>query len=159
VAHAPADPVLGRLVQRGLEDELKGSAYVIVEGIDGRTHRLRFSELELTGDARPGAIVEARAYEDANGRQRLSLATRSNLTIEAQTYAPGATWIDRQPLMKDASISGGGFGAEVHEAMDRRIDYLARNGMAERQGERVVFARDLIDTLRRQELDGAASKL
>ena len=158
-ADAPADPVLGRLVQRGLDDELKGSAYAIVEGVDGRTHHLRFSDLELTGDARPGAIVETRAYEDANGRQRLSLATRSDLTIEAQILAPGATWIDRQLLAKDPALSGGGFGAEVREAMERRIDHLARNGMAERQGQRVVFARDLINTLRRQELDGAASKL
>jgi type IV secretory pathway VirD2 relaxase len=158
-ADAPADPVLGRLVQRGLDDELKGSAYAIVEGVDGRTHHLRFSDLELTGDARPGAIVETRAYEDANGRQRLSLATRSDLTIEAQILAPGATWIDRQLLAKDPALSGGGFGAEVREAMERRIDHLARNGMAERQGQRVVFARDLINTLRRQELNGVASKL
>ncbi len=158
-ADAPADPVLGRLVQRGLDDELKGSAYAIVEGVDGRTHHLRFSDLELTGDARPGAIVETRAYEDANGRQRLSLATRSDLTIEAQISAPGATWIDRQLLAKDQAFSVGGFGAEVREAMDRRIDHLAQQGMAERQGQRVVFARDLINTLRRQELDGAASKL
>ena len=156
---APADPVLGRLVQRGLDDELKGSAYAIVEGVDGRTHHLRFSDLELTGDARPGAIVETRAYEDANGRQRLSLATRSDLTIEAQISAPGATWIDRQLLAKEPAFSSSGFGAEVREAMDRRIEHLAQQGMAERQGQRVVFARDLINTLRRQELDGAASKL
>ena len=156
---APADPVLGRLVQRGLDDELKGSAYAIVEGVDGRTHHLRFSDLELTGDARPGAIVETRAYEDANGRQQMSLATRSDLTIEARISAPGATWIDRQLLAKDPVLSGGGFGAEVREAMDLRIDHLARNGMAERQGQRVVFARDLINTLRHQELDGIASKL
>ena len=156
---APADPVLGRFVQRGLDDELKGPAYAIVEGVDGRTHHLRFSDLELTGDARPGAIVETRAYEDANGRQRLSLATRSDLTIEAQISAPGATWIDRQLLAKDPALSGRGFGGEVREAMDRRIDHLARNGMAERQGQRVMFARDLINTLRRQELEGVASKL
>ena len=92
----PAAPVLGRLVARGLHDELKGSAYAIVEGVDGRTHHLRFSDLELTGDATPGAIVEARSYEDASGRKRLSLATRSDLAIEAQVTASGATWIDRQ---------------------------------------------------------------
>jgi len=156
---APTDQVLGRLVERGLDDELKGSAYAIVEGVDGRTHHLRFTDLELTGDARPGAIVEARAYEDANGRQRLSLATRSDLTIEAQISAPGATWIDRQLLAKDPALSAGGFGAEVREAMDRRIDHLAQQGMAERQGQRVMFARDLINTLRCQDLDGTASKL
>jgi type IV secretory pathway VirD2 relaxase len=158
-ADAPADPVLGRLVQRGLDDELKGSAYAIVEGVDGRTHHLRFSDIELTGDARPGAIVETRAYEDANGRHRLSLATRSDLTIDAQISARGATWIDRQLLAKDRTLSSGGFGAEVRDAMERRIDHLARNGMAERQGQRVIFADNLINTLRRQELGGAASKL
>jgi type IV secretory pathway VirD2 relaxase len=156
---APADPVLGRLVQRGLDDELKGSAYAIIEGVDGRTHHLRFSDLEMTGDARPGAIVEARSYQDANGRNRLSLATRSDLTIEAQISAPGATWLDRQLLTKDPPLSTGGFGAAVREAMDRRIDHLAQQGMAERQGQRVMFARDLINTLRSQELDGVASKL
>ena len=36
----PSDPVLGRLVKRGLHDELKGTAYAIVEGVDGRTHHL-----------------------------------------------------------------------------------------------------------------------
>ena len=113
----------------------------------------------MTGDAKPGAIVETRSYEDGAGRQRLSLATRSDLTIEAQITAPGATWIDRQLLAKDSSLSGGGFGAEVREAMDRRVDHLVEEGLARRQGQRVVFARDLINTLRRRELDEAASKL
>ena len=30
----PGDPVLGRLVERGLHDELKGSAYAVVEGVN-----------------------------------------------------------------------------------------------------------------------------
>ena len=90
--------MLGRLVERGLHDELKGSAYAIVEGIDGRTHHIRFTDIEMTGDAAPGAIVEARSYDDAQGAKRLSLATRSDLSIEAQVTAPGSTWIDRQLL-------------------------------------------------------------
>ncbi|MGO9895820.1 MAG: DUF3363 domain-containing protein, partial [Bryobacteraceae bacterium] len=126
---------------------------------DGRTHHLRFSDLEMTGDARPGAIAEARAYEDAGGRKRLSLATRSDFTIEAQITAPGATWIDRQLLARESATGGGGFGAEVREAMDRRADHLVEEGLARRQGQRVVFARDLLDTLRRRELDGASSNL
>jgi type IV secretory pathway VirD2 relaxase len=54
------EPVLGRLVARGLHNELNGSAFVIVDGIDGKTHHIRFPDLELTGDAQLGAIVEAR---------------------------------------------------------------------------------------------------
>lgn len=156
---APTDPVLGRLVERGLDDELKGSAYAIIEGIDGRTHHLRFADLEFTGDARHGAIVEARAYEDANGRHRLSLATRSDLTLEAQITAPGATWVDRQLLASEPAISGAGFGAELRDAMDRRAEYLIDQGFAQRQGQRVIFARDLLNTLRQRELNEAASRL
>jgi type IV secretory pathway VirD2 relaxase len=156
----PSDPVLGRLVERGLHDELKGSAYAIVEGIDGRTHHLQFADLEFAGDAAPGAIVEARAYEDTQGRKRLSLATRSDLTLQQQISAPGATWLDRQLLSREPAMTGsGGFGIEVREAMDRRAEHLAGEGLARRQGLRVLFARNLLDTLRRRELEAAAGKI
>jgi Protein of unknown function (DUF3363) len=85
---------LGRLVERGLHDELKGSAYAIIDSVDGRTHHLVFSDLEMTGDAKPGAIVETRFYDDAGGRKRLSLATRSDLTVETKSQRearPGST--------------------------------------------------------------------
>ena len=64
----------------------------------------------MTGDAKPGAIVETRAYDEAGGRKRLSLATRSDPPIEAQVAALGATWIDRQLLTKESALSRGGFG-------------------------------------------------
>ena len=153
------DPILGRLVQRGLHDELKGSAYAVIDGVDGRTHHVVFADLDLTGDAKPGAIVETRAYEDAGGRQRLSLATRSDLTIEAQVAASGATWLDRQLLAKQSAVGAGGFGAEVRAAMDRRVDHLVEQDLVRRQGQRVIFARDLLDTLRRRELDETIAKL
>ena len=135
-----ADPVVGRLVERGLHDELKGTAYAIVEGVDGRTHHLRFSDLELTGDAASGAVVEARGYEDANGRRRLSLVIRSDLTIGEQVTASGATWIDRQLVSKDSEISESGFGAEVREAMVLRTARLIEDGLAQRRGERATFS-------------------
>ena len=158
-AEEPSDPVLGKLVERGLDDELKGSAYAVIAGVDGRTHHLRFSDLEMTGDAAPGAIVDARAYEDANGRRRLSLATRSDLSIGEQVTARGATWLDRQLLAKDPAFSGAGFGAEVREAMEARVDHLVKDGLAKRRAQRVVFVRDLLATLRRRELDEASARL
>lgn len=155
----PGEPVLGRRVERGLHDELKGTAYAIIEGVDGRTHHLVFSDLEMTGDARPGAIVVTRSFDDAAGRKRLSLATRSDLTIEAQIAAPGVTWLDRQLLAKESARSGGGFGAKVRETIERRIDHLVEQGLARRHGRRVIFARDLINTLRQRELNDAAARL
>jgi type IV secretory pathway VirD2 relaxase len=156
----PRDPVLGRFVARGHHDELKGSAYAIVEGIDGRTHYVSFPDLEVTGDAQPGAIVEARAYDDLEGRRRLTLAIRSDFTLRQQIGAPGATWLDRQLLAREAIATGsGGFGAEVRDAMDRRVEHLATEGLARRQGQRVIFVRDLLNTLRNRELSAAAKDI
>ncbi len=158
-ADEPADPVLGRLVQRGLDDELKATAYAIVAGVDGRTHHLRFNDLDMTGDAPVGAIVEARVYNDADGRRHLSLTTRSDLAIEAQVTASGATWLDRQLLSSDPRLGGAGFGGEVRAAMNARANHLVEQGLAHRERQRVVFARDLLSTLRLRELQEAAAKL
>jgi len=43
--------------------------------------------------------------------------------------------------------------------MNRRIDHLIEQDLARRQDQRVVFARDLLTTLRRRELDEAAARL
>jgi len=156
---APAEPIVGRLADRGLHDELNGTAYAIIEGIDGRTHHLKFSDLEMTGDAVPGAVVQTRAYEDEKGRKRLALTIRSDLSVEAQIRAPGATWIDRQLLARDPPVGGAGFGADVRAAMSARADHLVDEGLARRQGQRVLFARDLLTTLRQRELNETAAKL
>jgi type IV secretory pathway VirD2 relaxase len=153
-----ATPVIGRLVTRGLDDELKGSAYVVVDGIDGRVHHVRFADLDATADCDPGSIVEVRPYEDARGRNRLALAVRSDLTIAAQLNANGATWLDRQLLTRESTLSGMGFGHDVRQAMEARADHLISEGLARRQGQRVIFVRDLLATLRRRELDAAGAR-
>ena len=148
----PSEPVIGRLVERGLHDELTGSAYAIVDGVDGRTHHLRFKDMEMTGDAKAGSIVELRSWEDAKGDDRLSLATRSDIPLEAQIKAPGATWLDRQLVARDPVATGNGFGREVRDALDARASHLETQGLARRQGQRVILAQDLVGTLKNQEL-------
>jgi type IV secretory pathway VirD2 relaxase len=158
-SEAPAQPVVGRLVSRGLFDELKGTAFAIIDGVDGCTHHLQFSNLETTGDAAPGAIVESRAYDDGKGKRRLALAVRSDLTLTAQITASGATWLDRQLLGNDARLANAGFGADLQDAMAARVDHLVQEGLARRQGARIVFAPDLLNTLRQRELDDAAQRI
>ena len=88
-------PVIGRLVDRGLDDELKGTAYAVVDGVDGRTHHVKLPDLDAAGDSAPGSIVELRKFDDAQGRRRVALAVRSDLSIERQVTAqrapPGST--------------------------------------------------------------------
>ena len=153
-------PVIGRLVERGLDDELKGTAYAVVDGVDGRTHHIKLPDLDAAGDSAPGSIVELRSFDNARGQRRVAIAVRSDLDLQAQISASGATWLDRQAVARERiDVSSGGFGAEVREAMDRRAERLLQEGLAERQGRRIVFNRNLIDTLRRRELDALGGKL
>ena len=71
-------PVIGRLVARGLDDELTGSAYVVIDGVDGRAHHIRLPHLDAAGDSAPGSVVELRRFEDAAGRSQLAIAVRSD---------------------------------------------------------------------------------
>ncbi|MGM5030034.1 relaxase/mobilization nuclease domain-containing protein [Tardiphaga sp. 862_B3_N4_1] len=153
-------PVVGRLIDRGLDDELNGTAYAVVDGVDGRTHHIKLPDLDAAGDSAPGSIVELRKFDDAQGRRRVALAVRSDLSIERQISATGATWLDRQAIAREpTALGGGGFGVEVRDAMDRRAERLIEQGFAERQGRSVIFARNLIGTLRQRELDALGDKL
>ncbi|GHH24196.1 type VI secretion protein [Sphingomonas glacialis] len=153
------EPVLGRLVERGLHDELTGTAYAVIDGVDGRTHHVRFADIDMTGDARPGAIVELRSWDDGKGRQRLSLATRSDLSLADQISASGATWLDRQLVARDAMPLGEGFGEDVREALGARTEHLVGQGLAVRQGQRTVFAQQMLGTLKGGELDEATRRI
>lgn len=153
-------PIVGRLVERGFDDELKGTAYAVVDGVDGRSHHIKLAGLDAAGDSAPGSIVELRAYDDSRGRRRVALAVRSDLDIERQVTASGATWLDRQNIVREpAALSERGFGAEVRDALDRRANHLIGEGIAERQGRRIVFSGNLIDTLRRREVEELGEKL
>ncbi|HIC80062.1 MAG TPA: DUF3363 domain-containing protein [Kiloniellaceae bacterium] len=161
IEDTPSAPVLGRLVERGLHDELSGEAYAVIDAVDGRVHHLRFHDLDSTGDTPEGGIVETRVWRSEDGgRQRMALVGRSDLNLETQISANGATWLDRVQLAKHrAPLSMGAFGAEIREALDRRADHLVAEGLATRNGRRVTFARDLLKTLRERELDAAAARV
>lgn len=119
-------PIIGRLVGKGLHDELTEEAYAVIDGTDGRAHHVRFRGVE--------------AFEHA-----------SDFDLASQVTAPGSTWLDhrlveRQPM----PLSMGGFGREVRDAIRARPEHLADVGFATRQGQRVVLQPDLLATLRRR---------
>jgi type IV secretory pathway VirD2 relaxase len=154
------DPIIGRLVARGIDDELKGTAFAIVDGIDGRAHHIRFADLDAASDAKQGAIVELRRLEDRRGRERVALAVCSDLPIEDQVSSKGATWLDRRLIERDPMpLSGSGFGGEVQSALTRRAEHLTAQGHAREQNGRTIFARNLLATLKQQEMDAAALQI
>ena len=161
VGSAPAKPVVGRLLDKGLHDELTGTAYAVIDGVDGRTHYVRFPGIEtLEHSPEPGGIVELRSIDrPGDSKPTLILATRSDLDLAAQVKARGATWLDHRLIERGAGVADGGFGAEVKRAMEQRTDHFVREGLARRYGDRVMFERGLLEALQRRELDEAGAEI
>jgi type IV secretory pathway VirD2 relaxase len=161
-APLPTSPVIGRLVAKGLHDELTGEAYAVIDGTDGRVHHVRFRGVEAFEHSAPvGGIVEVRRFGSPGEKQpTLLLATRSDIDLAQQVTAPGATWLDHRLVEREpAPLAMGGFGREVRDAMIARAEHLASEGLACRQGQRIILQRDLLATLRQRELDAAGAKL
>jgi len=158
---APERPIIGRLIDKGLHHELTGTAYAIIDGIDGNVHHVRFPGIEALEHSPPlGGIVEVRVIGASEGRKPiLILATRSDMDLAAQVNSRGATWLDHRMIERGAGLVNAGFGGEVQRAVQQRADQLVREGLAQRHGTRTVFARNLLDTLRNRELDGVGAKL
>lgn len=57
------------------------------------------------------------------------------------------------------SLAHGGFGGEVRRALRERTDHLIAQGHARRDGDRVFFRKDLLDTLRNQELQNVGARI
>jgi type IV secretory pathway VirD2 relaxase len=157
-----ASPIIGRLVDKGLHDEMTGEAYAVIDGTDGRAHHVRFRGIDAFAHAPPnGGIVEVRRFGGPDDpRSTLVLANRSDIDLDQQVTAPGATWLDHRLVEREPMpLAMGGFGQEARDAMAARAEYLVAEGLARRQGQRIILQRDLLNTLRRRELDAAGARL
>ncbi|WP_027793676.1 relaxase/mobilization nuclease and DUF3363 domain-containing protein [Paraburkholderia acidipaludis] len=230
--------IVGRVVGKGLADELYDKGYLIVDGTDGKAHYVALpprSELEqyptgavvevkgaadvraadrniaalavdgvyrtdhhlavaqgqVTADRDPREVVAAhvrrlealrrasivereaesvwripsdlaergRQYDAQRLGGGVAVELKSHLPIERQTRVIGATWLDQQLIGGGKGLGDQGFGAGVKDALRQRADFLAEQGLAEHRGQRVVFARNLLATLRGRELAQVAKHI
>jgi hypothetical protein len=150
----------GRLIGRGLDDELKGTAYAVIDGTDGRVRHVPLSDLVNAADAPLGAVVEVRRSGAERARPVSHLWVRSDLALADQVKARGATWLDRQLVAREPlALAEAGFGAQVRQALSDRVDHLAAEGLAKRRGAQVMLSRDLLATLRARDLEEAGQAI
>lgn len=101
----------------------------------------------------PGDLAErGRQYDAQRLGGGVAVELKSHLPIERQARVIGATWLDQQLIGGGKGLGNLGFGAEVKDALRERADFLAKQGLAQRRGQRVVLARNLLATLRGREL-------
>jgi type IV secretory pathway VirD2 relaxase len=107
----------------------------------------------------PADLIKQGLKHDLKMRHGINVTVRSHLPLARQIDEPGATWLDRKLIDGGKELTGEGFGGEVREAMQARATYLEGEGLARRQGERVIVARGLLNTLREREVTAVAQRM
>jgi len=107
----------------------------------------------------PADLPERGRQYDAQRMGGLAVELKSHLPIERQTRLIGATWLDQQLIGGGKGLGDLGFGNEVKHAMQQRADFLIEQGLADKRGQRVILARNLLATLRNKELAQAAKDI
>lgn len=107
----------------------------------------------------PADLAEQGGQYDTQRLGAVSVKLRSHLPIERQTRVIGATWLDQQLIGGATGIGDKGFGGEVREALRQRSNFLVEQGLAERRGQHVILARNLLATLRGREIDATAKTI
>ncbi|PSD31688.1 type VI secretion protein, partial [Stenotrophomonas maltophilia] len=67
--------------------------------------------------------------------------------------------LDQQLIGGGSGLGDLGFGGDAKQAIQQRADFLEEQGLAQRRGQRVILARDLLGTLRNRELAQAAKDI
>ena len=107
----------------------------------------------------PADLPEQGRRHDAQRIGSVAVELKSHLPIERQARVIGATWLDQQLISGGKGLGDLGFGGEAKQAMQQRADFLIDQGLAERHGQRVILARNLLATLRNRELTQAAKNI
>ena len=107
----------------------------------------------------PDDLPERGRQYDAQRLGGVAVELKSHLPIERQARVIGATWLDQQLIGGGKGLGDLGFGSEAKEALQKRADFLVEQGLAERRGQRVILARNLLAALRSRELTQAAKDI
>ncbi len=117
--------VIGRVVGKGLADELHDRGYLVIDGVDGKAHYVALNARDELANYPTGAVVEARGSADVRAADRNIAALASGGLYRADHHlaiAQGQAVPGRDPQA-------------VVAAQGRRLEALRRAGIVERVAE------------------------
>jgi len=107
----------------------------------------------------PSDLAERGRRYDAQRLEGGHVQLLSQLPIERQTRATGATWLDRQLTHDPITIADAGFGSETRNALRQRLAFLVDEGFADRWATKIVLRPNLVVSLRDRELDSVSKSI
>lgn len=134
-----------------------------VRRLEAMRRAMRSVEREADGSwiIAPDHLDKVAAFEARQLRDRpVIVETLSAVSLDQLPAADAATWLDREFIADSPlPLRDAGFGSEVHAAQTARRQWLVAEGLAEERDGRIIYRRNLLDTLRRRELLRVADQL
>ena len=155
IYRAELGDLVGRLVERGLSDELRDRHYLIVDAVDGRTYYVDAGAGSSLESTPPGALLKI-GPGNTPGVARVEL--QSALPLHQLPAYVGATWLDQEIGAADPlPLRDAGFGKEVKAALLERRAWLMAQGFV--PGEDGLVGKDALELLRARDLSIAGARL
>ncbi|WP_062785675.1 relaxase/mobilization nuclease domain-containing protein [Novosphingobium capsulatum] len=120
----PAAPIVGRVIDKHLSDELGENLTLVVDGIDGRTHHVAGIDPARVEDARIGSIIEIGPPDSAVRPSDRAIAGMA----EDGIYRPSR---HLEQARFDGRVPSGDYEGFI-DAHVRRLEALRRAGIVER---------------------------
>ena len=152
-------PVIGRVIARGLADELRDRHYLIIDGIDGRVHHVGVGQADAEEPTREGTIVAIHPRSSAPRRAdrviaEVAGAHEGRYSPELhRTHDPtaSASYVDAHVRrLEDMRRAGAPVEREVDGAWKVAPNYLTR--VAAIEARRSLYSPVVIDALSRAPL-------
>jgi len=156
-----SEPVIGRVVEAGIADEMTERKYLVVDGIDGRIHYAETDKLTAHDIPEPGMIVALSGGGGTAKMRNAQIEVVSYWPIEKLATVEAATWLDQTIVAETKPvIHENGFGAEVSKAIVAREEWLIGNGLATSPSSGAITPKpDMLRELNHSGVAHAAEKL
>jgi hypothetical protein len=164
--HISKQSMIGKVISKGLHDELNATYYVILDGADGNKWYVDLSKHRNIEELKVGQIIMLESKNLANKDQGATINQPNkiyaqklhfdqNQSLQELVKAPGVTVLDRCLVNKDlqAVLSNNVVGAEIKAALKERQQILVGRGLASTIEQKITINKNLLDSLRKQELD------
>ena len=142
-------PVIGRVVEIGIADEMTDRRFIVVDGADGRLHYAALGNATVHQAPEPGMIVALKSTGGKSSARTAQVEVLSLWPVERLPDAELPTWLDKAIVEnKRPSMVERKFGAELSAVFRARADWLVAHGHAYRDpAGRVTPKANTLETL------------
>ena len=158
--YIPNSSMIGRVINKGLQDELTGDYYVVIDGVDGHKWYVDLSKYKNIEQLKVGQLVVLECNK-LTKETMVKLHVEPIESLQAMIIATGLTILDRCVVNKDlqAILSNSSVGAEIKDALEQRKQVLVNRGLAKFIEQKIIANKNLFDELKKAELDKFKNEL